>query len=547
MDKEKLLLIKEIIKFAEGNYIHCTGDIISKLYNEEKETLELLTQKGLPFFLQNACCEFVLEKEADPAIKKQIIKKLMNMQKAIPDEMSKESYQKYIFSLADFYQLVESETELSRFIEEVNSNNHSQYYVANFIASLSMLKDYGLTAKECINFMNTIYMKNNIDLIKELSKVIDGYCESLKENKVSYQEVLSNLAIVLKSGNTIDILNWLVLNNKYTPLDITNEEMKVFLQEMGKRPPFLIGEILNLVKREVFIEAVNTKKIDFSRFLEYIHGQDSSLSLSLSLSLIVYHTEHLQKGEKANDLFEISQEIADVLEPKTYVEKLRYIQFIESRNFQNLINKDREDIKNLIHYLASLPENRAYSLISALKNGSLIEVKKDNQEIIDYLKQFEKLDENTLFKFVGYMSSSYQECPEKLFTTLSYLIEKMNSQPTPLEQNKLETALKTINPVINKTKAEKTDTINKQVVDIIFDTDKNEQLETICEVAKEFYPEDLNPNTYLLMIWYMSKCKLRDKAEISFLRYRDEIIRINEMLDKIDQEEQKVEKVMLKK
>ena len=116
-----------------------------------------------------------------------------------------------------------------------------------------------------------------------------------------------------------------------------------------------------------------------------------------------------------------------------------------------------------------------------------------------------------------------------------------------IEQNKLETALKTINPVINKTKAEKTDTINKQVVDIIFDTDKNEQLETICEVAKEFYPEDLNPNTYLLMIWYMSKCKLRDKAEISFLRYRDEIIRINEMLDKIDQEEQKVEKVMLKK
>ena len=179
MDKEKLLLIKEIIKYAEENYIHCTGDIISKLYNEEKETLELLTQKRITNYLRSIYCKFVLEKEADPAIKKQIIKKLMNMQKAIPDEMSKESYQKYIFSLADFYQLVESETELSRFIEEVNKNIYSQYYAADFIASLSMLKEYGLTAKECMDFMDTIY-KRDVYLINKIAKVIKGYSEPLK-------------------------------------------------------------------------------------------------------------------------------------------------------------------------------------------------------------------------------------------------------------------------------------------------------------------------------------------------------------------------------
>ena len=540
MDKEKLLLIKEIIKFAEENYIHCTGDIISKLYNEEKETLELLTQKSITNYLRSMYCKFVLEKEADPAIKKQIIKKLMNMQKAIPDEMSKESYQKYIFSLADFYQLVESETELSRFIEEVNKNIYSQYYAADFIASLSMLKEYGLTAKECMDFMDTIY-KSDVYLINKIAKVIKGYSEPLKENKISYQEVLSNLDIVLKSNGISRILDWLISNNVNIPLDITNEEMKRLLQEMSEHL-YSINGIHNLIKTRDFIEAINSKKIDFSRFLEYIHGQDSSLSLTIFLSLLTHQIKHLEKGKKANDLFKISQGLTEILDSKSIAEKIKYVEFIENENIQNLINKDQEGINHLIHYLTTLPENRAYPLMSALEEGTLIKVKKDNQEIIDYLKQYEKLDEDTLLKFVSYMHNPLQECPEKLFATLSYLIEKISCQSTLFEQNKIKVSLDTIDPVIKRTKAEKTNTINKQVVDIIFDTDKDEQLETICEVAKEFYPEDLNPNTYLLMIWYMSKCKLRDKTETSFRHYRDEIIRINEMLDKIEQKEKKVKK-----
>ena len=539
MDREKLLLMKEIIKYAEENCIHFTGDIISKLNNEEKEILELLAWDTS--YWKKAYCRFILEKEMDSVVKKQILKELTGRKLIVFEEMSMDSYQKYMFSLADYYQLVNSETELSHFMEEVNKSR-AQHYVTDFIASLSMLEEYGMTPAECLAFMDTIY-KRGIYLIPDITKIINGYYKWLKENRISYQEVLDNLDIVLKSSPNLTrhMLDCLKFSVGCPPLDITNEEMKTLLQEMNEHPNS-IYKIRNLMKKPEFIQAINNKKIEISKFLDYIHGQDSRLSLVVFSSLLSHQCNHLQKGEEVDNLFKISQELTEILDAKDTQNQIKYVEFMESENVQDLMNKDPEGITNLIRYLTTLPESRAYPLMSALEDGTLIKIKKDSQEIIDYIKQFEQLNENTLLKFVSYMHNPQQECPERLFATLSYLIEKISCQPTPLEQNKIETSLDTINPVIYRTKTKKKDTINKQVIDIIFDTNENEQLETIREVAEEFYPTDLKPSTYLLMIWYMSKYKLRDKAETSCWFYRDEIVKINEMLEKIDQEEEKVKK-----
>lgn len=564
MDKEKLLLIKEILIYADEEKIKLLpADVVSKLLKESIDILQVLKNdesEHKPLYL-----EFVVKTDIkDKELKKQLLEEIMEIGKTITsyDEDKTKFFNQYVTSIMKFNTLGPSKEQLlswakktknsgednpsrmNKIIDEFQAHEFSNQEILSVCQSY-LSSDIGITYVS-ITLLNIYLVLSNEDTY-----------QWLKEKEISRENFLKYLSWAIEKSEISSLLD----EDKFFSLEINAEEVDQLLTKMKnqKSPNLDLEEIL---LNDNFQSLVCCQNINISSFLEFIQEieeKEDHLSLEVFNALISEYWNEIYEETNLHDnswpIIELSQKLASTIRkvPEKYPENL--ITIIDDENFVQLLGRE-EDLKNsqtqLIHlceFLSQQDEMNLDLLIKILEYSNISGSMNSISDLISFFKQFVQLDYSLIESLHQSITSSNVKYisynNEQIYQVYPYLIGKLSDPVTKLEEKQLETALS----VLDHAKYGETDKLNiyRGVIDLIFETRYNWQRQNIIDVASEDYPSNLNKDAYLSGIFYMSKMKERDKNEIpaeffapSYELYQKQIDEVDNLLKRLEQNNPKI-------
>ena len=266
MDKEKLLLIKEILIYADKKRIKLPADVVSKLLKESIDVLQALTNdesEHKPLYL-----DFVLSTRIkEENLKKQLLDEIMEMGKQIPsyNEDKVKKLNQYVTSIVKFNQLAPTKDQLFAYTRTMKNKNKNENQL--MIDIINQLHGYECSNQEILSllepvcdpdrnessnllYVNSILSNGNIDVL-------------LEEKKITHETLLKYLSWTIENEKIASLLD----DKDFCSLTISTDEFDQILTQLQKSP-FLNMET-QLFLYENFQKLVLDKKLDISSFLEF--------------------------------------------------------------------------------------------------------------------------------------------------------------------------------------------------------------------------------------------------------------------------------------
>lgn len=564
MDKEKLLLIKEILIYADEEKIKLLpADVVPKLLKESIDILQTLKNdesEHKPLYLEFAVKADIEDKE----LKKQLLEEIMEIGKTIPsyDEDKTKKFNQYVTSIIKFNTLgptkeqllswakktknrgKDSQSRMNKIIDEFQTHEFSNQEILSVCQSY-LSSDIGITDAD-ITLLNIHFILSNEDIY-----------QWLKEKEISRENFLKYLSWAMEKSEIASLLD----EDKFFSLEINAEEVDQLLTKMKNQKSRNL-DLEEILLNDNFQSLVCCQNINISSFLEFlqeIEEKEDHLSLEVFNALISEYWNEIYEETNLHDnswpIIELSQKLASIIRkvPEKYPENL--ITIIDDENFVQLLGRE-EDLKNsqtqLIHlceFLSQQDEMNLDLLIKILEYSNISGSMNSISELISFFKQFVQLDSSLIESLHQSITSSNVKYlsynNEQIYQVYPYLIGKLSAPVTKLEEKQLETALS----VLDHAKYGETDTLNiyRGVIDLIFETRYNWQRQNIIDVASEDYPSNLNKDAYLSSVFYMSKMKERDKNEIppecfapSYELYQKQIDEVNNLLKQLEENRPKI-------
>lgn len=562
MDKEKLLLIKEILIYADKKRIKLPADVVSKLLKESIDVLQALKNdesEHKPLYL-----DFVLSTRIkEENLKKQLLDEIMEMGKQIPsyNEDKVKKLNQYVTSIIKFNQLSPTKDQLFAYTRTMKNKNKNENQL--MIDIINQLHGYECSNQEILSllepvcdpdrnessnllYVNSILSNGNIDVL-------------LEEKKITHETLLKYLSWTIENREIASLLD----DKNFCLLAINAEEFDQILMQLQK-PPFLELETQILLDRN-FQNLVCTKNINISSFLEFvqeIEEKEDRLPLQVFDRFLSDNwNEIFEKAtimDNSLSIIELSKKMVSIIRKAPEEKHDKLICILNEYGLLKLLKKE-EDIKKVldnqwIPLFESLAQqqNPAFSiqntkntfLMNILLHSNISESMNSIDELISFFNQFLQLEfflAGDLYQSITSENIKYIFYDDtRIYRLYPYLIGKLSNPVTTLEKKKLDTALS----VLNHTEYSGNDAleIHREIIDLIFKTRFNWQRRNIVDVMGEDYPQKIDRDAYLSAIFYMSKMKERDKGEIpaeffapSYELYQKQINEVDSMLKSLEQ------------
>ncbi|HIT22592.1 MAG TPA: hypothetical protein IAB56_06490 [Candidatus Scybalousia intestinigallinarum] len=562
MDKEKLLLIKEILIYADKKRIKLPADVVSKLLKESIDVLQALTNdesEHKPLYL-----DFVLSTRIkEESIKKQLLDEIMEMGKQIPsyNEDKVKQLNQYVTSIVKFNQLAPTKDQLFAYTRTMKNKNKNENQL--MIDIINQLHGYECSNQEILSllepvcdpdrnessnllYVNSILSNGNIDVL-------------LEEKKITHETLLKYLSWTIENEKIASLLD----DKDFCSLTISTDEFDQILTQLQKSP-FLNMET-QLFLYENFQKLVLDKKLDISSFLEFTQELEEKrdlLPLRVFYALLSDDWRDFYDAVTISDvspfMIEFSKKIASAIRKAPSKKQKELIDVLGESGLVQLL-KEEKDLTNaldnqLIPLFESLAEQHDPDFsIQNTKNTFLIDIltwtyiaesMNSMDELISFFNHFLQLElflAGDLYQSIISPNIKYIFYDDaQIYRLYPYLIGKLSNPVTKLEKKKLDTALS----ILNHTKYGGNDALDiyREIIDRIFETRFNWQRRNIVDVMGEDYPQKIDRDAYLSAIFYMSKMKERDKGEIpteffapSYELYQKQINEVDSMLKSLEQ------------
>lgn len=561
MNKEKLLLIKEILIYADKEKIKLLPvDVVSKLLKESIDVLQALkndesTHK--PLYL-----EFVVKADIkDKELKKQLLEEIMEIGKTVPSyNVDKtKAFDQYVTSIMKFNTLGPTKKQLLSWARKTKNEETDTQRMNSIIDEFQA---HEFSNQEILSLLNPVYESDNhaFSNLLYINSILSNSDTDkwIEDNGISHQNFLNYLSWAVESREVASLLD----DGNFKSLVMGNEKIAQFLKKVKNQNTPIIQLETQIVSDRDFYELVCNKSINLSIFFDFLDELEKTDDL---LSLQVFEqflsrdwnaiSEEITMMDKSWSIIELSKKLASRIREVPEEKQEELINLLNEDGFTQLLEKEVRLTYGLNQFVHLFDILSRYSTLRPKQTASFIHILKDSNilaslssidELICFFNKFLWLEASITLDLEQSITSphlSYMFYDDKqIYQVYPYLIEKLSTPVTKLEKKQLETALSALNHTTYGRNALK---INQEVIDCIFETRHNWQRQNIIDVVVEDYPQNIDKNAYLSAVFYMSKMKERDKKEIpvepvpSYGLYQKQITEVDNLLNQLEENQPK--------
>lgn len=563
MNKEKLLLIKEILIYADKEKIKLLPvDVVSKLLKESIDVLQALkndesTHK--PLYL-----EFVVKADIkDKELKKQLLEEIMEIGKTIPSyNVDKtKAFDQYVTSIMKFNTLGPTKKQLLSWARKTKNEETDTQRMNSIIDEFQA---HEFSNQEILSLLNPVYESDNhaFSNLPYINSILSNSDTDkwIEDNGISHQNFLNYLSWAVESREVASLLD----DGNFKSLVMGNEKIAQFLKKVKNQNTPIIQLETQIVSDRDFYELVCNKSINLSIFFDFLDELEKTDDL---LSLQVFEqflsrdwnaiSEEITMMDKSWSIIELSKKLASRIREVPEEKQEELINLLNEDGFTQLLEKEVRLTYGLNQFVHLFDILSRYSTLRPKQTASFIHILKDSNilasissidELICFFNKLLWLETSLTVDLEQSITSphlNYMFYDDKqIYQVYPYLIEKLSTPVTKLEKKQLETALSVLNhTTYGRKNAFK---INQEIIDCIFETRFNWQRQNIIDVAVEDYTQNIDKNAYLSAVFYMSKMKERDKKEIpvepapSYKLYQKQIDEVNNLLKQLEQNNPKI-------
>ena len=562
MDKEKLLLIKEILIDMDKEKIKgLPSDIVSKLLKESTAVLQALKNDSSQY--KTLYLDFVMKADIqDEKLKKQLLDKIMEIGKnmSLYNEEGVKRFYQYVSSIMKFNTLKPTKEQLLDYTRMME--NKDKFDNELIMDIIDQLHEFEFSNPEILSLLNPLYESDN-HAFSNLFYINDTLNNRdtdkwIEDNGVSHQNFLNYLSWAVESREVALLLD----DGNFKSLMMGNEKIAQFLTKVKNQNSPLIQLETQIVSDRNFYELVCNKSINlpiFFDFLDELEKTDDLLPLQVFDQFLSRDWdaifEEITMMDKSWSIIELSKRLASRIRKVPEERQEELINLLNEEGFTQLLEKEVnltyglnqfEHLFDILSRYASLLPKQTTSFTHILKDSNILASLSSIDELICFFNKFLWLETSLTLDLEQSITSphlSYMFYDDKqIYQVYPYLIEKLSTPVTKLEKKQLETALSVLNHTTYGRNALK---INQEVIDCIFEARHNWQRQNIIDVVVEDYPQNIDKNAYLSAVFYMSKMKERDKKEIpvepipSYGLYQKQITEVDNLLKQLEENQPK--------